>query len=74
MRKFCTDILLFVKELKGFELVELAPNEEQQITLKLTDKELGFYNNEGEFVVEPGKFSVFVGGSSNTILETDFEL
>lgn len=63
-----------VKELKGFELVELAPNETQQITLKLTDKELGFYNNEGEFVVEPGKFSVFVGGSSNTILETDFEL
>src|SRR5690606_25824306 len=63
-----------VKELKGFELVELAPNEEQQITLKLTDKELGFYNNEGEFIIEPGKFSVFVGGSSNTVLEKHFEL
>ncbi len=63
-----------VKELKGFELVELAPNAEQQITLTLTEKELGFYDNNGKFIVEPGKFTVFVGGSSNTALEEDFEL
>lgn len=63
-----------VKELKGFELVELTPNEEKQITLNLTDKELGFYNNNGQFILEPGKFTVFVGGSSHTELEKDFEI
>ncbi|TXE09948.1 beta-glucosidase BglX [Seonamhaeicola algicola] len=63
-----------VKELKGFELVELTPNEEKQITLNLTDKELGFYDNDGEFILEPGKFTVFVGGSSHTELEKDFEI
>ncbi len=63
-----------IKELKGFKLVELAPNETKAITFKLTEKELGFYNNEGVFIVEPGNFKVFVGGSSDTVLEEDFSL
>ncbi len=63
-----------VKELKGFELVELEPNESKNITFVLTGKELGFYNNEGEFILEAGDFNVFVGGSSKTILEQQFEL
>ncbi|MCB4798277.1 beta-glucosidase BglX [Neotamlana laminarinivorans] len=63
-----------VKELKGFELVELEPGETKQITVTLTEKELGFYNNSGDYVVEPGDFTVFVGGSSNTALESNFTL
>ncbi|SFZ91847.1 beta-glucosidase [Flaviramulus basaltis] len=63
-----------VKELKGFELVELEPNETKNIKFTLTENELGFYNNEGDFVVEPGDFMVFVGGSSNAVLEQKFEL
>ncbi|WP_010135131.1 beta-glucosidase BglX [Ochrovirga pacifica] len=63
-----------VKELKGFKLVSLSKNEEKSIRFVLTNKELGFYNNQGEFVVEPGEFSVFVGGSSKTVIETSFEL
>ncbi len=63
-----------IKELKGFKLVELAPNETKAITFTLTEKELGFYNNEGVFIVEPGNFKVFVGGSSDTVLEEDFSL
>ena len=63
-----------VKELKGFELVDLNPNETKTINFTLTEKELGFYSNQGEFIIEPGDFKVFIGGSSNTILETSFEL
>ncbi|KJD36720.1 beta-glucosidase [Tamlana sedimentorum] len=63
-----------VKELKGFELVELHPGETKQITVTLTENELGFYNNSGDYVVEPGDFTVFVGGSSNTALENNFTL
>ena len=58
-----------VRELKGFELVSLEPNEIQNITFSLTEKELGFYDNEGNFRVEPGDFSIFVGGDSNANLE-----
>ncbi len=63
-----------VRELKGFELVELEPNETKAITITLTDKELGFYDNEGNFIVEPGDFKVFVGGDSNASLSAKFTI
>lgn len=63
-----------VKELKGFELVELNPNESKTINFTLSKNELGFYSNEGKFLLEPGDFKVYVGGSSNTTLEAKFKL
>ena len=63
-----------VRELKGFELVSLEPNESKEISFTLTEKELGFYNNQGDFVLEPGDFSIFVGGDSNAKLETKITL
>ncbi len=63
-----------VKELKGFELVELKPGESKDITIELSEKELGFYNNQGKFIVEPGTFKVFVGGDSTATLSVNFEI
>ena len=63
-----------VKELKGFEMIELKAGETKTITFTLTDAELGFYNNQNEFVVEPGTFKVMVGGSSDANLTTQFNV
>lgn len=63
-----------VKELKGFELVELNPGESKNIAFTLTKDELGFFNNQGEFLVESGHFEIFVGGSSYTTLAAEFEI
>jgi beta-glucosidase len=63
-----------VRELKGFELISLEPNESKKIEFTLSEKELGFYNNEGNFIVEPGDFSIFVGGDSNTTLQSKVTL
>ncbi|MEO5788753.1 beta-glucosidase BglX [Gelidibacter sp.] len=63
-----------VKELKGFEMVELNPKESKIVTFKLSEAELGFYDNDGKFNVEPGTFSVFVGGSSDATLTAQFEI
>ncbi len=63
-----------VKELKGFELVPLKKGETKTVNFTLTDKELGFFNNEGKYLVEPGTFKVFVGTSSTDNQETEFEL
>src|SRR5690606_33995823 len=63
-----------VKELKAFEMVELQPNQQKTITFNLTKNELGFYNNDGELVLEPGDFKVFVGGSSITKLESEIKV
>ena len=63
-----------VKELKGFELVTLEMGESKQLSFTLTNKELGFYTNDGDYVVEPGEFEVFVGGSSEDTISTSFNL
>lgn len=63
-----------VRELKGFELVDLAAGATKKITFTLTNQELGFYLNDGSWVVEDGEFEVYVGGDSNASLKTKFEL
>jgi beta-glucosidase len=63
-----------VKELKGFELIELKMGETKKVNFTLTEKELGFYNNEGNYIVEPGSYDIMVGGSSDKGLESSFDL
>lgn len=63
-----------VKELKGFQLLALKKGETQTVTFTLTEKELGFYDNEGNYLVEAGTFGLMVGGSSDKGLEASFEL
>jgi beta-glucosidase len=63
-----------LRELKGFKLVPLKKEETKTITFKLTKSELGFYNNQGKYLVEEGEFDVFVGGDSTTNLKATFQL
>ncbi|MBZ4040795.1 beta-glucosidase BglX [Flavobacterium hibisci] len=63
-----------IKELKGFELVTLKKGETKTIQFTLTDAELGFYDNNGKFLVEPGLFNVMVGWNSNEGLTSKFEV
>ena len=63
-----------VKELKGFEKFSLEPGAAKTVEFTLTDAELGFYNGDGEFLVEPGVFDVMVGTSSQEGLTGTFEL
>jgi Fibronectin type III-like domain len=63
-----------VRELKGFERVTLRPGEKRRVTFTLTPDDLGFYNRELRFVVEPGTFKVFAGTSSEGGLEASFEV
>jgi beta-glucosidase len=55
-----------VKELKGFELLELLPGEKKIVDFELTEKELGFYDNNGKWIFEKGDFEIFIGGNSQT--------
>ena len=73
IRDVIASVTRAVKELKGFEMIALNPSETKTVTFKLTKDELGFYNNQREFVVEPGEFKIFVGGSSDSNLETTID-
>lgn len=61
-----------VKELAGFTKVYLEPGESQTVQFTLGPSELGFYNQDMEWVVEPGDFQVWVGPSSAEGLEGNF--
>ncbi|HEX8708151.1 MAG TPA: glycoside hydrolase family 3 N-terminal domain-containing protein [Pyrinomonadaceae bacterium] len=63
-----------VKELKGFERVTLRAGEKRRVQFTLTPEQLGFYNREMRFAVEPGAFKVTVGTSSVDGLEAGFEV
>jgi beta-glucosidase len=61
-----------VKELKGYSKVSLQPGERKTVSLELETKHLGFYNNEMEYVIEPGLFKVYIGPNSKEGQEAEF--
>ncbi len=58
-------------ELRGFKRIHLKPEEEQVVPFNLDKEELGLYNQKNEFVVEPGQFTVSVGGDLDALLDIE---
>jgi beta-glucosidase len=75
LRDDYSSVTTYVKVLRGFERIHLLPGEEKTVHFKLTPQELGLWNRQNEFVVEPGSFSVMIGASSEDIrLRGSFEV
>jgi beta-glucosidase len=56
-----------LKALTGFQAVTLEPNQTKTVTFKLGFAELSLWNARMKRVVEPGKFDIMVGSSSDDI-------
>ncbi len=56
-----------VKELKAFQRVHLGPGESKKVVLDLQARQLGYPKRDGEYVVEPGMFDIWIGSSSEDI-------
>ena len=63
-----------VKQLAGFRRIHLKPGETATLRFKLTPEELGFYNADMHWVVEPGTFDVMIGSSSVQTINTTLEV
>ena len=61
-----------VRRLRGFERVTLEPGESQQVVFTLDRSDFGFYDNRGDFVVEPGQIEVYAGDSSQATMKASF--
>lgn len=70
IRDITSSVIRPVRELKGFQHLDLKQGESKTVTFELSRTELGFYDTEGKFIVEPGDFDIFVGGDSSTTLST----
>jgi beta-glucosidase len=67
-----TSILQPVRKLEGFQRVTLAPGQSRTVRFTLGRQNLGFYNEQGQFVVEPGQFDLWVGDSSDAAIHSTF--
>ncbi|AFD05219.1 beta-glucosidase BglX [Solitalea canadensis] len=63
-----------VKELKGFEKIQLKAGESKTVSFKITPELLKFYNSDLEHVFEPGEFDLMIGGNSQDVKTTKFTL
>lgn len=64
-----------VRELKGFQRVTLKPGETRTVRFSLGPDELRYWNAAArDWVIDPGTFDVWVGGSSQAALGGSFEV
>lgn len=70
-----SSVTTYTKVLRGFERITLAPGESRSLTFTLGPQEMGLWDKDMRFTVEPGSFTVGVGASSQDIrLEGHFTL
>jgi len=64
IRDLVSSVTRPVKELKGFQKIELQPGETKTVALDITPESLAFYDIHMKYIVEPGDFEVMIGNSS----------
>jgi beta-glucosidase len=63
-----------VRRLRGFQRVTLEPGETKSVKFRLGPSDVGFYDEMGNLVVEPGQIEVFLGDSSEAPQVGSFEV
>jgi beta-glucosidase len=74
VRDVVASVVRPVRELKGFERVPLEAGKTKTILFTLGPKELSYLDDNGNEVLEPGRFQIWVGGDSNAELGAEFEI
>lgn len=70
-----SSVTTYTKVLRGFERIALKAGEEKEIRFTLHPQDLGLWDKNMNFRVEPGDFKVMVGASSTDIrLEGKFNI
>jgi beta-glucosidase len=68
IRQMVGSITRPVKELKGFQKIDLKAGESRKITFTITPEDLKFYNNDLKYDWESGDFVIMIGGNSRDVL------
>jgi beta-glucosidase len=63
-----------VRELKGFQKIQLSPGESRDVSFTLSGTELGYYDTKGNWLVEPGKYQLWIARDSASGAPADFQL
>ncbi len=58
-----------VKELRGFQKIELKAGESRKVDFELTAEDLKYYDHELQYVCEPGDYEIMIGPNSRDTKE-----
>lgn len=61
-----------IKELKGFEKINLTPGESKIVSFNINSKTIEFFTANNKWEAEEGAFKVFIGGNSVDLLDYEF--
>lgn len=62
------------RSLKAFQRIHLEPGETRTVTLRVPQNELAIWGTANRWVIEPGTYTIWVGGSSSATLSAEFHL
>ncbi len=62
------------RALQSFSRIHLAPGERKTVVFRIPQEQIAVWNAEKKWAVEPGKYTVWVGGSSQANLSVQFTL
>lgn len=75
LRDEVSSVTTYTQVLRGFERITLKPGASHTVHFELTPQELGIWDKQMNFTVEPGVFKVMIGSSSKDIrLKGEFEI
>lgn len=75
VRDLVSSVTTPVKALKAFEKIYLRRGESRKVVLQIAADDLKLWNQDMQFVLEPGAFELYLGSSSEDIrLQGSFEL
>ncbi|MBE2216548.1 MAG: glycoside hydrolase family 3 C-terminal domain-containing protein [Opitutaceae bacterium] len=67
LRDDYASVVTFERLLRGFERVSLAAGESAKVSFVLKPEDLTLYDRSGRWTVEPGRFTVWIGSSSEVL-------
>jgi len=75
LKQEISDVTVYDYDLRGFERVSLEPGEKKTVEFTLHPDDLAILDKNMNWTVEPGKFQVMIGASSEDIkLKKEFEV
>ena len=63
-----------IRELKGFQIIELDPDESKTVIFEIDKSLLEFFSANNRWEAEPGDFDIYIGTNSDTDIKAGFVL
>jgi beta-glucosidase len=63
-----------VRELKGFQKILLQPGQSRGVGFTISGRELGYYDANGNWLVDPGKYQLWIAKDSASGVPVEFQV